>query len=157
MTLDQVMKTDVACCRPEETLAMAAGTMWHRRVGCLPVISDDGKAIAMLTDRDICMATYLTGQAPWALSVHSAMSKSLISAQSGQGVEEVAESMRRNQVRRLPVVDATGKLVGLVSLSDLAAKAKLRPGEARMVASTLGEICASQVGWHPAASDGVRI
>jgi CBS-domain-containing membrane protein len=78
----------------------------------------------MITDRDICMAAYTTGRPLTDLRVHEAMSPSLHSCKPGDSVSDVEGLMRRNQVRRLPVVDEAGSLTGILSLADLARAAQ---------------------------------
>ncbi|HUB06848.1 MAG TPA: CBS domain-containing protein [Myxococcales bacterium] len=120
MKLSDVMKKDVATCRKTDSLGRAAGLMWDAAIGCVPVLDESGRPIAMLTDRDICMAVYLTGKMPWQLSVESAMSKTVACVRRDRTLEQAAMLMREHRVHRLPVVDPEGRLCGLVSLSDLA-------------------------------------
>ena len=69
-----VMRTEISVCSPDDTLERAARLMWDHDCGALPVLDDHGAVLAMLTDRDICMATFTQGRAPIDCSVSSAMS-----------------------------------------------------------------------------------
>jgi CBS domain-containing protein len=120
MKVQDLMTADVGSCRPFDTIDRGARIMWERDCGAVPVVDQEGRAIAMLTDRDICMAALTQGRTLAEIHVSSAMSRQLWSCRTGDDVKEAEKVMRAHQVRRLPVVDAEGKLVGLLSISDLA-------------------------------------
>ncbi|MFO0984774.1 MAG: CBS domain-containing protein [Planctomycetota bacterium] len=121
--------------------------MWDHDCGCVP-IEDEGRVIGILTDRDICMAAYTQGGALASLKVRNAMSSKVLVCHPDDAVLDAERLMRANRIRRLPVVDDTGRLVGIVSLNDLARAVK--SGRGRKVATditdqevldTLAEIC----------------
>jgi CBS domain-containing protein len=114
------MRTRVHICAPDDTLARAAQLMWEKDLGCLPVCGPNRKALAMLTDRDISMAAFMQWKHLAETSVESAMSRGLSTCSPDDELGQAQEIMRANQVRRLPVVDAQGVLVGLLSLGDVA-------------------------------------
>lgn len=120
MVVDELMTRDVHTCRPHDSLAEVAGTLWDHDCGCAPVVDAEGRVVAMITDRDICMAAYTRGLPLGAMRVASAASRGVIAAHKGQDVEAAELLMRKHRVRRLPVVDAMGKPVGILSLNDLA-------------------------------------
>jgi CBS domain-containing protein len=141
------MRTRVHVCTPEDTLARAAQLMWDKDLGCLPVCGPGRRPIAMLTDRDICMATFTQWKHLAEVSVESAMSHTLFTCSPDDELAHAEEIMRRHQVRRLPVVDAHGVLVGLLSLGDVALYVHQRsshsngtPAQQRL-AETLAAIC----------------
>jgi CBS-domain-containing membrane protein len=150
MRIEQVMHKQVDSVKPDQSLNDAARILWERDCGCLPVVCDDAsrRVVAMLTDRDICMAAYLRGRPLAELPVHGAMSHELHACSPEDSIEEAEALMRRAQVRRLPVVDASGQLVGIVSLSDLARAAEAGRGPKQAlrgeaeVGATLAAICA---------------
>jgi CBS-domain-containing membrane protein len=152
----QIMKADVESCAPDDNLAAAASRMWDADIGCLPVVSVDGRVVGMVTDRDICMAALTRGQALHQVSVSVAMSKEILSCSPEATLAEAEEIMRSGQVRRLPVIDSDGSLAGIVSLNDLARLAgremgrKNRDLSAQEVAATLAAISA------PRQVDGER-
>lgn len=113
-----VMTSHVRSCSPEDSLARAAQLMWETDCGALPVVAD-GKVVAMLSDRDVCIAAYLQGKAPTDLAVASAMSKQLISCGPDESVASVLSTMGDRRLRRLPVVGSSGELLGIVSQADL--------------------------------------
>jgi CBS-domain-containing membrane protein len=124
MRIQDVMAKEVWTCRPDESLAAAAKIMWDRDVGAVPVVAADGKLVGILTDRDLCMSAYFTGSPLASIPASHAMSKKVFAVRPGQTVESAEELMRSRQVHRLPVLDEAGKLVGMVSLSDLARAAR---------------------------------
>jgi CBS-domain-containing membrane protein len=130
MKVQEVMTRSTATCLAQDTLNAAARTMWERDCGSLPVVDADGRAIAMITDRDICMAAFTTGKPLHELPVSHAMSKQLVTCRAQEDVGAAAARMTKHGVRRLPVLDAAGALVGLLSLSDLANAAAKEPQRA---------------------------
>ena len=147
MNVSQLMNPNVETCRPEDSLAVAAGKMWERDVGCLPVVGADGRGVGLITDRDICMAGYIQGRPLNEVSVSVAMSKELYSCRASDALIEAEETMRSHQVRRLPVLDASGALAGMISLNDLARQSEREVGRkgreltAQEVSTTLAAIC----------------
>lgn len=119
-TVTAFMTADPTVCAPDATLAEAARKMWQHDVGCLPVVDGDGKAIAMVTDRDACMAAYLAGTPLDKVPVRTAMSRALWSCGPETSPAEAEAIMSHRQIRRLPVVDGAGRLLGVVTLGDLA-------------------------------------
>jgi CBS domain-containing protein len=131
MRVEQLMSKDVTPCDAEDRLNDVAATLWERDCGGVPVVarSADGRVVAMITDRDICMAAYTTGRPLADLRVYEAMSRSLHSCKPGDTARDAEAIMRRNQVRRLPVVDDAGNLAGILSLADLARAAQSQRGK----------------------------
>lgn len=119
MKMEQLMTKQIFTCRPEDTLQLAAGIMWERDVGCVPVVSGEGKLVGVITDRDIAMCAYLGGRPLAERRVSEAMSKEVFTVRADDPIRQVEDVMRTKQVRRVPVVDDGGRPVGIVSLSDL--------------------------------------
>lgn len=147
MRIDAVMSRDVGHCRPDDTLDQAARLMWDRDCGCVPVCTGNGAArvVGMLTDRDICMAALFTGKPLGELRVYEAMSRDVRGCGPRDRATQVERAMRERQIRRVPVVDEEGGLIGIVSLADIA-RASGAPREAAAVsdaeiAGTLAAIC----------------
>jgi len=131
MRVEQLMSKDVTPCDAEDRLNDVAATLWERDCGGVPVVarSADGRVVAMITDRDICMAAYTTGRPLADLRVYEAMSRELHTCEPGDTARDAEAIMRRNQVRRLPVVDDAGNLAGILSLADLARAAQRQHGK----------------------------
>jgi len=120
MLVKQFMSQSVISCHLDDNLSQAAKLMWEYDCGVVPVVAQDGRVLAMLTDRDICMAAYTQGKVLSEIAVRVAMSQELYSCYPEDTLEQAEQLMRDYQVRRLPVVDRQGQAVGILSLNDLA-------------------------------------
>ena len=120
MKAKDLMTTDVKCCAEYNTLNTAAQMMWEHDIGCVPVVDKEGRAIGVLTDRDICMGAYIQGVPLTGALVTSAMSKEVFSCAPQDDVAAAEKLMKQNQVHRLLVLDAGGHPVGMISLNDIA-------------------------------------
>ena len=123
MKVRDVMRRDVAVCRADENLAAVAATMWKRDVGVVPVVDDRGRAVGVITDRDIAIAVGTRHRMAADIAVEEVMSTDLASVRSEEDLDDALEQMRLRKVRRLPVLEADGTLVGILSIDDLAATA----------------------------------
>ena len=136
MNVSEVMTTDVRICRPEDSLASCANMMRELNVGIAPVLDRDDNLVGVITDRDIAVRAVARGVDPNSARVAEFMTPDPITVSFDADVEEAADIMADAQVRRLPVVDDNGRLVGIVSLGDLAVDV----GEEELLAETLEEI-----------------
>jgi CBS domain-containing protein len=148
MNVEQLMTKDVRTCKPENTLNHAARILWESDCGCIPIVSsEDEKLIGMITDRDICMAAYTQGRTLAEIRVEAAMAPRAIACDPDASIAAAEEIMQSSRVRRLPVVDEAGQLLGLISLADIAREAarnrKSRKKEVKdaEVGQTLSAIC----------------
>ncbi|SEL54147.1 CBS domain-containing protein [Nitrosovibrio tenuis] len=116
--VSDVMHTNVETIGPEETIEEAAQQMRNGDFGVLPVVDGDN-LIGIITDRDIVVRAVAEGKGP-DTPVEEAMSDEVVSVHEDASVEEAAQVMSDHQIRRLAVVDAENKLVGIVSLGDFA-------------------------------------
>src|SRR5271167_2587856 len=98
MKVKDLMTTDVECCAHYNTLNTAARTMWEHDIGCVPVVDKDGRAIGMLTDRDICMSAYIQGTSLTGALVTSAMSKEVLSCAAGDDIAVAEKLMKKHQL-----------------------------------------------------------
>jgi CBS domain-containing protein len=128
MDVFKIMTRRVFTCRPEDNLATAAALMWDNDIGCVPVVDGEGRAVGMITDRDICMSAYLKGQPLSQIQVGAAMSHPVHSCAPDHSVVEAETVMRARCVRRMPVIDGGGRLVGILSLNDLVREAARQRG-----------------------------
>jgi CBS domain-containing protein len=130
MRVEQLMSKNVTPCDTGDSLSEVARIMWERDCGSVPVVAQaqEGRVVAMITDRDVCMAAYTTGRPLAELRVSDAMSPALHACRPGDAVSDVEAIMRHNQLHRLPVVDDAGNLAGILSLADLARAAKAQRG-----------------------------
>ena len=128
MQIQEIMTKDVQSCRVDDPLNVAARIMWERDCGCVPVVDLAGRAVGMLTDRDICMAAYTRGVPISEISAESVMSKELHVCRAVDAIDVARKSLAARQIRRVPIVGADGRLVGILSLSDLARTALVLKG-----------------------------
>ncbi len=149
MKVKKLMITEVGSCPSRDNLETAAQVMWELDCGCVPIVDPDSKVVGMLTDRDICMAAYTQGRALGKISVSNVMSKEVYSCSPEDDLTVAENIMESKQVRRLPVIDDEGRLVGLLSLNDIARRSAQDEGKKRAVkglrptevAHTLAGIC----------------
>jgi CBS domain-containing protein len=143
MKIAKLMIRDAITCRTADHLDRAAQLMWEHDIGSLPVIGDDGRAVGMVTDRDICMAAYTRGAALHDIPVAVAMAHEVFSCAPDDDVRSVEDELGLRQIRRMPVIDADGRVVGVVSLNDIArASQRSREVPPTEVAATLAAVCA---------------
>jgi CBS domain-containing protein len=130
-------------CKPDDSLARAAQLMREQRCGALPVVLES--VVAMLTDRDICMAAYTHGKPLSDLHVDSAMSKELVGCAPDDSVGAVLAIMADRRVRRLPVIDQHGTLLGIITLAGVArwARSLANPAVDAALADTQGVLSSS--------------
>ena len=114
-----IMSTDVTTIQPQESLRRAAQCMQELDVGALPVC-DGERLLGMLTDRDIAVRGVADGLDPDQACVSDIMSPEVTCCTADQDSDDAKRLMGDHQIRRLPVVDADRRLVGIVSLGDLA-------------------------------------
>ena len=123
MQIDKIMHRNVKIIGPDETLRDAATAMKKLDVGVLPVGEHD-KLVGMITDRDIAIRGIAEGKGPEA-KARDVMSHDVKYCFEDEEVDHVAGNMAELQIRRLPVMDRQKRLVGIVSLGDLATHGSL--------------------------------
>jgi len=149
MRIEQLMTKSPKTCRPDDSLRQAVGLMWDNDCGCLPVTAGDGsgRLIGMITDRDICVAARFAEQTMNEIRVADAMTKTAWACNPGDDLAEAEAIMGELGVRRLPVIDESERIIGLLSLADLAREAAREhesmecEGSAVEVALLLATIC----------------
>ena len=123
MQARDIMSTSPVCVTPATPLDEAARLMKDQDVGMLPVVDSDGstKLVGVVTDRDI------------ACRVREAMTEQITTCRPADDVDDVMKAMGKEQVRRIPIVDERGSLVGVVSQADIALRADDAKGAGRTV------------------------
>ena len=129
MYVREVMTPDVVVASPDDTLQHAAEMMIDIDAGVLPVGEND-RLVGMLTDRDITIRAVAAGKEPTECKVREVMSPEIRYIYDDETVEDAARNMTQLQVRRLPVLNREKRLVGIVSLGDLALKKKAPAADA---------------------------
>ncbi len=159
MQVRELMTRDVQVCGPRDDLNRAAQIMWDHDCGVVPVVDSERRPIGMVTDRDVCMAAYTQGKPLSAIRAEEVMSRELQTCGPDTPVGDAEAAMRERRVRRLPVVDPAGKLVGILSLNDVARRAVQERGKRRgtpaldEVSETLAAVCRP---WSEVVGEGAR-
>jgi CBS domain-containing protein len=109
---------------PTQNLILASQTMKTVDCGVLPVVDKDGKLVGIVTDRDVCLSLAKHDRTPERILVEDVMSVPVHASRPEETIAAALETMCTNSVRRLPVLDDSGDLVGLLSLDDIAIQAK---------------------------------
>ena len=135
-TVAQVMTRGVRTMRPDDTVVQAAKCMDELNVGVIPICDGD-KLVGMVTDRDIVVRGVATDGQLGTMKLADVMSGHVRCAREDDDIDQVLGEMAEAQIRRLPVVDGNQKLVGIVTLGDIAAK---NPEDEVDVAMSLGDI-----------------
>ena len=117
-SIQEAMTSNPTTVKPTTTAQEAARTMKSEDVGSLPIVQGD-KLVGVITDRDLAIRIIADGK-PIDTPVADVASKDVVTVDPQQSVEEAARLMASNQVRRLPVVEEDGKLVGILAQADIA-------------------------------------
>ena len=118
--------------------------MWARDGGLGPVVEsrESGKVVGVITDRDICIAAYTRGRPLAQIPIDEAMAKRVHACRASDDVSAAERTMQQAQVHRLPVLDASEQLVGVLSLADIA-RASARGKQAGVTPGEVGETLAA--------------
>lgn len=127
MQIATIMTRQVRSCGPADSLKVAAQIMWDCDCGVVPVLDATGRVVGMVTDRDICMAAHFRGQTLSEIPVGEIMSNQVFTCFPDQTVVEAERLMKDKQIRRVPVVDRERRLIGMLSLADLARTMRAQP------------------------------
>ena len=127
MKVSEVMTSDVQTVSADQTAREAASFMLRAEAGSIPVVEGD-EVIGIITDRDIAVRGVAEGRSP-DTPVRDLMSDGIICAHEDDDVTDVARRMSEEQIRRLPVLDHDKRLVGIVSLGDLARETRGEPAQ----------------------------
>jgi CBS domain-containing protein len=120
MKISELMTRPVVTCHADDPMSCAAQRMWEHDIGALPVVDGDEHVVAVITDRDICMAAYTQGHRLRDIIIGQVMARHPIACHERDSAADVAALMKEHQVHRIPVIDAERRVVGIVSLNDLA-------------------------------------
>jgi CBS domain-containing protein len=126
MKAQDIMSKNPACVTPDTTLVDAARLMKEENVGIVPVIESTGsrRLVGVVTDRDIAIRAVAEGRDGVTTSVGSVMTSDVRTTTADDSVDDVMKLMGSEQVRRIPVVDDRGVLVGIISQADIVLDAK---------------------------------
>ena len=151
-----IMSRDVATCSMGDTLHRAAQLMWERDCGAIPVVDAEGRLAGIVTDRDLCMAAYTQSRPLTDIAVASVLSRRVHSCSPTASLDQAVASMRAERVRRLVVVDGSQKVVGMLSLADLARYVAALPPTRREASVLLSDLLASLSERRPSNASAER-
>jgi CBS domain-containing protein len=141
MKAKEIMTTEPRSCAPDTNLAEAARLMWETDCGILPVV-DDGKLVGVVTDRDMYIALATRDKRASELTAAAVATIDVATCEPEDDVSAVLATMRRQQVRRVPIVGFGGTVLGIVSIDDIAAAAGPQQAiTSDEVVATLQAIC----------------
>ena len=120
----EIMTSNPVACRADDPIVSVADTMRKEDIGSMPVVDpSEQRLVGMVTDRDIVVKIVAAGGDLRSAKVKDAMTSNPVSVREDDDMDEAVQVMSKRQVRRVPVVDASGKLTGIVSQADIATRA----------------------------------
>lgn len=124
MKCSEVMTENPSCCSPGDTAFEAAQLMKSEDVGSIPVVNDQQTRTleGIVTDRDLAMKVVAEGLDPKNTKVEAVMSTGIVTCGPDNDVNEAIQSMEQHQVRRIPIVDDSNRLVGIIAQADIATR-----------------------------------
>jgi len=119
MKVADMMAKPPAYCSPQTNLAAAVEILWRQNCGILPIVDSEEKVVGLVTDRDICVALGTRNRLPSDMTVGEVTSGKVIACKPDDDIRGALATMAEAKVRRLPVIDAEGKLQGVLSVDDV--------------------------------------
>jgi CBS domain-containing protein len=119
MKCEKIMKRDIECVSPTETVEAAARRMRDENLGFLPVCDPSKRALGTLTDRDLAIRVLASGK-PANTPVEDVMTREVVACRPSDDIEKAEQLMAKNQKSRMMCLDDQGHVVGVISLSDIA-------------------------------------
>jgi CBS domain-containing protein len=122
----EIMSRDPACCVFTDTAQSVAKILCDRNIGSMPVVADQQsrKLVGVITDRDLCCSVVAQGMDPKTTTIEKLITLSPLTCREGENIETCERLMQEHQVRRIPIVDAEDRVIGIVAQADLALKDK---------------------------------
>ena len=140
MRVSEAMTAGIRIAEPDETVPHAAKKMRSQNIGALPVV-ENGELIGMVTDRDIAIRAIGTHKDPLNMKIREIMSEDCFWCSDAEALDDAVRIMEQNKVRRLPVKNDAGDIVGMLSIEDVAvhAPASLSGEVLKAVATRFGQ------------------
>ena len=140
MLVKELMTGAPVSLETEEPVSAAARLMRERNIGAMPVCDPDGRLVGMLTDRDIVIRCIASDRNAAETRVADIMTTGAVVAETKEPLEEALQRMEREQIRRLPVTE-NGRLVGMLSLADVARTGRHAAETAEALSKITSNIC----------------
>lgn len=135
MKVKDAMTPNPVFCKVSDTAQSVAKMLRDSDIGSIPVLSDGGRLEGMITDRDLCCTVVAEGLDPKTTRIEKWITPNPITCRAEDSLEKCEQAMAANQVRRIPVVDESGRCIGIVAQADLALKE-----QAKKVHTTVAKI-----------------
>lgn len=124
MKCSDIMTKDIQACHPDSTVKDAVQMMKKLNCGVIPVVDENNVLQGIVTDRDAVFYTVLNDKEPDGTLLSEFMTKKLITCHSDEDLDNAIHKMSKYQIRRIPIVDDDFRLLGLISLGDIAVRSK---------------------------------
>ena len=118
MTVYACCQTNVVSVKPDATVQFVAGLMKEKNIGCV-VVTDNHRPVGIVTDRDIALRSDTLCDQPDLILIETVMTRDIITIRKDAGIFDAIQEMKTLGVRRMPIVDSGGRLVGLLTVDDL--------------------------------------
>ncbi len=138
MKVKDCMCNDICCVTPDSTIKDCAKLMCSHHIGCIPVCDTSSNIVGLVTDRDLILRSIACDKAPNSTPVSEIMTCKVCCCNSETDIKEAEKLMSDYQIRRLPVVDNNNKIIGIITLGDLAKNTNIATDD---VSTTLENIC----------------
>ena len=139
MKINDYMCKDVCFVKPDCKVYDAARIMCENHIGCIPVCDDNRNCLGIITDRDILLRTVACDKDTKTTTVNDIMTKNVWTCKWEQDITDAQNTMAEHQIRRIPVVDAQNRVIGILTMGDLARNDK-KIGQ-QNVCTTIENIC----------------
>ncbi len=132
---NEVMTKDPICCLPNDMVAKAAKLMKSENIGSIPVIENEQtkKLVGIVTDRDLTLKIVAEGRDAKSTNVEAVMTRKVVTCRAEDDLQKALDAMSEHQLRRIPVVDNTNKIVGIIAQADVATRVNQPEKTAEMV------------------------
>ena len=137
MKCNEIMTSDPSSCVPTDTVFEAAHLMKSENVGSIPIVKDKdtNRLEGIVTDRDLAIKVVAEGLDPKETRVEDVMTTGVVSCRPDDNVNEAIALMEQHQVRRIPIVDSSDRLVGIIAQADIATRMEAPKKTAEVVES----------------------
>lgn len=134
-TCSEVMTKNPVCCLPGDPVAKVAQLMKSTDVGSVPIVEDERskRLVGIVTDRDLVVKMVAEGRDAGTATAEEVMSRGIVTCRAQDDVEAALDAMSGNQLRRIPVVDDDGKIVGIIAQADVATRVNRSDATAAIV------------------------
>ena len=137
MKIKDVMSPNPVCCVPTDSAQQLAKTMLEQNIGSVPIVMDQDsrKLVGVITDRDLCCSVVANGLDSKTTTIEKLMTLNPVTCREGDDFGHCEHLMQEHQIRRIPIVDADDRVIGIVAQADVALK-----DQPEKVSKTVAEI-----------------